>query len=205
MKTSEINFTSRIFFVPETKFDALNYGKYINLQFPYEKPLSTKGSNILISGIRTCTGGVISNTKSGNTAAFHLYDNSENMQHIDEFIKELFSLVPNADKAMLVGGKPLKLRIYSMKLFNKIKHSFKNSIKDITIFEKHKYPNSETNLFYNAQDDTFFINTLYSPYSTLKCNDVNTLEELIRAYGKIKIAKQDKIYIKDKPVFYTNA
>lgn len=201
MKINNINFTSKLVFIPEKTFDSIDVGDHIDLQFPNEKAIYDNKKNILITGVRTCSAGTILNTTTGDYAAFHIYDCEDSLKAANSLIEEIFEKIPGADKAILVGGKRLQSRIHSMELLKKIKYAIQKKIKNITTFERHKFSNSETNMFYSVQDDTWLINSLYSPYSMPKCNDVKSVQELLKSYGKIKIAKDDIVCIQDKPIF----
>jgi len=195
MKTNSISFTSRINFIPERVFDnIINKGSFIDWAQP-ETMIKKADSDIWTYGIRTCTAGGIINSKTKEVVGFHIYDNEDNFLNIDTLLKRLFKLMPNADGALIIGGKDIYNRRYSTPIFNKIKEALLQNIPNVTIFEKHKIPNSESNICYSALKDEWYLNTIYSRGFSAKLENVKNKKELCDNFEKIQISKNDILNI----------
>ena len=201
MKIDKVPFTSSIKLVPEsTLLSSARFSKYIEIANGRDMVFKSINQDIWTDGIRTCTAGIVKNSQTKQIAGFHLYDTKKNLNKLEEFIDEIFSFIPNADSALLIGGKELTNRPHSMPQFKAIREYFEKRIPNVSIFERHKIPNSESNIFYSAANDEFLINTIYSKHFGWNGKDVSSLEELLENFGEIKIGNKDYLFINGEPV-----
>ena len=206
---NEVTFKSRINFVNRIQYDKIekdNYIKFLELnkkvsQIPtlFKKEPMCNRTDILKSqdfyteGVRTCTAGGVINTKTGEAAGFHIFDNLYNDENVDEILENIFDKVKNPDRALLLGSKLLKCSIYSIPIFQKIYDGISKRIKNVTIFREHVFPFSESNLNYSLKDDTWTIQSMYRPFYTHKEFDVESMDDLYKCFKEIKIADGDTV------------
>lgn len=113
----------------------------------------------------------------------------------------MFRYIKNPERCILVGSKDLKGNPYSIKLFKNFKEEFDKRMVNLSIFQKHKYPNSETHYAYSKNDDTWLICTNYvTKDNSLK--NVKTINDLKEAFETIKIADGDRLFIGEKEITY---
>ena len=207
MKTNNISFTSKINFVPESVFSKYRYARGVYVDVAARKNLVCKVSNqnVWTDYICSCVSGAAINTKTKDIAGFHLFHSKKIFQKCDEFLEDVFSFVPDADSALIIGGKDTRLTPYSVKIFDKIAEEFKKRIPNLTIFERHKKLNSGSDICYFADRDEWLINTLYSDnIFGFHAKDVLSQEELVNCFGKISIGDGDKLFMNDIPVTFVN-
>lgn len=199
MKTNNnISFTSNIRFVP-TELKRLKLkGKEIG--FLPEEQNCIKAPEFLTYAIRTCTGGGLVNPHK-DAIGFHYLDASfSNFFHINKFIKKLGKEV-QPERGLLVGAKEAFYQgfIFSTRNFKSFKKGLLKFTNNISIFECHKYPFSETDFHYSLKDDTW---TLSHSFVNEKgeVDFVKSLEDLKKCYKKIQIADGDRLFIGDKEI-----
>ena len=205
MKTDKVSFTSKINFVDRETFYKLCTGKFINFSNP--ETSIVKADSFYMESVRTCSAGGIKNSKTGEAAGLHSYDKEQYSAPVEKVVSDLFSKVENPDGALLLGGKNLSFNAYnSMRRFWYLKEAFLKRIKNVTVFEEHAFPDSESNLCYLNDCDTWLINSEYTDYRSIrpvnKC--VSSIEELLRFFRKVELAQGDTLFINGKEVEILN-
>ena len=193
---SGINFGSEIRFLNERAFTRNLKGKFIDFH-PYE-PCIQKANEFYTVNIRTCTAGGLFDTKNKIFLGFHLLDYIDNMENIKQIIANMFSQVKNPDKAFLLGGKALNGNVapYSMDMFNELKDAFTQRIENLTVFEEHKYPWSETDFHYNSATDRLDICSMYRRNQGENEKYILSKEELEDCFKSVTISPDDKLIFK---------
>lgn len=210
MTADKISFTSRINFVDAKTFEKFRRGTYIefrkefspaniqNAQTPwfarFVRSDAVKADEFYTDEVRTCTAGGVIDTKTGQCAGFHFFDDLDNALNTKQMLNAIFHLVPNPDRALILGGKKLKCSNYSIPIFEEILKGLKAKVENITIFKEHNFPVSESDLHYNLKDDTWTIRSMYR-YRTdlLHDHEVTDPEALKECFKEIKIADGDKL------------
>lgn len=201
MKAEKITFTSKINFVDRKTFNSLCVGKFIDFTNP--ETSIVKADSFNMDCVRTCSAGGVKNSKTGDAVGFHSYDKEEYSKPIENVISDIFLMVENPDRALLLGGKNLRINTYnSMRRFWHLKEAFLNRIKNVTFFEEHTFPDSESNLCYLKDSDTWLINSEYKDYRQIKPMNkcVSSIEELLRFFRKVQIAQGDTLFIDGKEI-----
>ena len=211
MAVDKVSFTSRINFVNNITFDSkFLRGTYVdfrtesdfaniqNFKIPWFRK-NIRGDIVCADefytdGVRTCTSGGIIDTKNGLCAGFHFFDSKENFKKTSKILDSLFKLVPNPDRALILGSKKLTCADYSIPFFEKIYEGLAAKIKDITMFKEHKFPYSETDLHYDLKNDTWTIHSMYRPITDIKIHSVDSKFKLETCFKEIKIADGDSIH-----------
>lgn len=190
---NNISFKSNIKFVP-IELERLNLrGKEIGF-LPGEQNC-IKASEFVTYGIKTCTGGGL--VIPGQEAlGFHYLDASfSKFFKINKFIKDLGSQI-QPERGLLVGGKRAALfgYIFSIRNFKTFKKGLEKLTKNLSIFECHKYPFSQTGFHYSLENDTW---TLCHSFINEKgaIDYVKNLDDLKKCYKKIQIADGDRLFI----------
>jgi len=197
MMNNNVSFTSTFNIVNKCKTYDM-FGKEI-LCSPVEE--SIKSANEFYTwGIRTCTGGGIVDTKSKKAVGFHCLDCTENAKNIISYINRLFQIVPNPDRAFLIGGKTLKGAEHSMEQFNEFEKVFTDRIPNVSLFKEHVLPYSESDIHYSLAKDTWTIHGMYKPLTDWREFDVLSVDDLKKNYKKIHIANGDVLQIMGKEV-----
>ena len=205
MKTDKISFTSKINFVNTKTFNNFRHGSYIDYRKEFklndlEQSLRigiVNADEFYTDEIRTCTAGGIIDTKNGKCAGFHIYDNLENEQNLKSIFKFIFNLVPNPDKALILGSKKLTFSNHSIPIFKTIFDELSTKIKNITSFEEHTFPFSESNIHYSLKDDIWTINSMYKERTSIIEKDILTEEDLKKCFKNIKLDNKDTIFFKE--------
>ncbi len=194
---NNISFKSNIKFITSQEFHKnKNKGYYIGYQ--HYCPNILKADKFFSTEIRTCTGGGIID-KNGEAIGFHIWDDKKNSHNFHEIIAKMFRYINNPERGLLIGSKDLKSNPYSLKLFKKFKERFSQRIENLSLFEKHKYPKSETNYAYSKNDDTWLICTNYITKDN-NFKNIKSIDDLKEAFETIKIAKGDKLFIGKKEI-----
>ena len=208
MAVDKVSFTSRINFVDAKTFEKFRTGSYIDfrrdINFRNEDANSpwfakivhsdiVKAKKFYTDEIRTCTAGGVIDSKTGECAGFHFFDSLENHENTDLMLEAIFSLVPNPDRALILGGKKLAVADYSMPIFEKILKGLKSKIENVTVFKEHFYPFSESDLQYNIKKDTWTIHSMYRPLTEIKTYCVNSKDRLKNCFKEVEIAKGDSL------------
>jgi len=216
--SNDISFKMNINIVDAAAFDRIKGGANIDWRPPHKliskyKELKDLGLGSLIGrqdvlkadefktlNIRTCTGGLTSDSKTGTGAGFHYFDDAKNYEDIGGFLKYLFNLNPNPDRAFLVGGKNLSKNEYSLPIMNLFLEVFKIKIPNLTYFCEHRYPYSETDFHFSQKDDTVTVCSMFhSPIEVIE-RYVSSVDDLKKCYKRIHIADGDQLFINGKEV-----
>ena len=193
--TSNISFKSKINFVPLKEFINVidKSGKFV----PYglEDPLFTKASSFYTETVRTCAAGGFTDTKE-NAFGFHILDCLERFENIKDIGKELLNQCnPMETRGLLVGGKDLKHRPYSMPIINTLRKMFELRLKALSYFIEHTYLRAETFFHYDLKTDTWTMLLRNYDRASDKYHNVVNPKELMESYAKIHIAEGDVLMI----------
>lgn len=215
MAVDKISFTSRINFVNTKTFEKFRRGTYIDFRKDLNFECSQNAKNpwfakivrsdvvkadeFYTDEIRTCSAGGVIDSKTGQCAGFHFYDCAENSENTDNMLKIIFSLVPNPDRALILGSKKLRFSNYSIPVFEEILKGLKSKIDNVTIFREHIFPYSESDLHYNLKNDTWTIRSMFRyPTDLVHDHEVIDPQKLEQCFKEIKIAEGDSInFIKE--------
>lgn len=198
--TNNIAFTSRINFVNAKTFENFRCGTYIDFRkgceivtpkFP--RPDIYKTNEFYTEEVRTCTAGGVIDSKNGECLGFHIYDNLINEENADSIIENIFKLIPNPDKALLLGSKQLTCAKYSLPIFKKIYEGLSSRIKNITVFREHTLPISESNLHYSLKNDTWTVHSMYTELLNLKEHHILSENELQKCFKEVILSPDDTI------------
>ena len=197
MGNSNISFKSNIRFVDRNTYNKLKKVNYIN--FWYDKAHILKAKEFYSEGIKTCTGGGIINSQK-EAAGFHIWDNKTNKKNFNTIIASLFRYIKNPERALLIGSKELKDDKYSIEQFKNFKQVFQKKIKNVSLFEQHRFENSQTHYHYDSNTDTW---TLFSEYRKNPNGiylQIKNLKRLKECFKNISIAEGDKLFIGNKEI-----
>ena len=188
---NNISFKSNINFVSARKFlrqfkkgeyiDFLNSGKEI-----------TFAPEFYTMTVKTCTaGGAL--TPHKNVLGFHFNDQiplkvSTGMKGKSE----------EYERGLIIGAKKAKGYIYSLPNFIKMREFLSERLQHLSVFERHRYPYSFSNLHYSLETDTWSVNTQFG--NLKRWYDVINLKRLLMAFDKIKIAQGDRLFINGKEI-----
>lgn len=216
MNMNDISFTSKINFVDRKAFDNFRKGTYIDFRpngdmnaldmFSYNFLKKICGNRIknprldvmaadefYTDSVRTCTAGGVVNTKTGEAVGFHIYDSLDNMKKVDNIIENIFGWVNNPDRAIILGSKNLKITEYSIPIFKNLYEGISKRVKNVTAFKEHVFPFSESDIHYSAKTDTWTIRSMFRPLTDIKEIDVQSKDDLSKAFKKIEVADGDII------------
>lgn len=197
MENHSIAFTSKIRFVDLPAFKMFKKGDYID--YIHNKPNILKSKEFYSEGIRTCSGGGL--VKPGIEAeGFHLWDDKTNYKKLPDIICSLFRFVKNPERGLLLGSKELEGSTYSLPQFRQLKNAFLNRVKNVSLFQQHKYENSQTHYHYSLEDDTWTLCTTYRLNDNARLQTVRSLKRLLKCFDKISIAKGDRLFIGKKEI-----
>lgn len=195
---NNISFKSNIRFVP-IELERLNLrGQEIG--FLTGEQNCIKASEFFTYGIKTCTGGGLI-TPNKEALGFHYLDASfSHFLNVNKFIKDLGKQI-KPERGLLVGGKSEALHgyIFSTRNFKKFKKGLQKLTKNISIFECHKHPFSQTDFHYSLKNDTW---TLYHCFINKrgKFDYIKNPDDLKKCYKKIQIADGDRLFIGEKEI-----
>ena len=198
---NSISFRSRIEFVNGYNFR--RNVKYMRNYIPCEgEPLMDNLIHYIKKGafytdeIRTCTAGGITDTKS-KAIGFHIFDNLINSESLNlriNALEEVLLANPNM-RGLLIGGKQIRGRVYSLEIFNKIKEFFCKNIPCMSIFEEHLVGASESHIKYSLDNDKWAICTYFYDDEIKQYKYVESLADLKKAFRNVKIAEGDTLFI----------
>lgn len=197
MENNSLNFTSKIRFVDSPVYRAMKKSNYID--YFHDKPNILKAKEFYSEGIRTCTGGGLVNPHV-EAEGFHLWDDRTNAKNFSMIVNSLFRFVKNPERGLLVGSKELEGSPYSLPQFAKLKQVFSERVENVTLFQKHKFDNSQTHYNYSLDDDTWTLCTTFRRSDNAKLNTVRSLKDLQNCFEKISIAKGDRLFIGKKEI-----
>lgn len=197
MNNNQVSFTSKIKFVDSAQFSMLKKKNYIG--YRHNEPNILKAPEFYSTEIRTCTGGGLINPYS-EAEGFHFWDDLTNKKKFSILIHSLFRFVKNPERGFLVGSKELAGSKYSIEQFQNFKKVFLEKVKNVTLFEKHRNTNSETNFHYNLDTDTWTICASFREPDSNKIKYVKNIKDLKSCYENISIADGDRLFIGKKEI-----
>ena len=188
-----VSFKSKINFIPSEGFPDIKRSASF-LEVPEDIHVQTKKSDIFADCICDCTALFLVG-KERIVHAFHFFNNedtsSENLEKTLDKQLEKYKIY----KGLIIGGKKLKHRPDSLKVFQRVLDKVKKFSPDISVF-KNQGRHGITDVHYSPQEDTYNIQSDYGP--SLKT--LASVEELIQAFKEISVAPQDELYINGKLV-----
>ena len=202
MKNKSVSFTSKIRFVDRPVYKMLEKKNFID--FVHTKPNILKADEFYSEEIRTCTGGGLVNPHK-EAEGFHFLNDYTNKKNFPQLVNSLFRFVKSPERGLLVGGKEGDIFPYSLEQFEKFKKVFLERVKNVSLFQQHAFPYSETNYHYSLADDTWTLCSRYRNEKELNFNTVKSLEMLKKCFKKISIAEGDRLFIGKKEILRTDA
>lgn len=194
----EISFKSKIQFVNREQFKKIVHRpiRWYKNNIDHRTNYVKYGTNFYTNEIRTCTAGgfTIPQKKS---CGFHILNSAFFHEKLGSIFQNIFLNI-KPERALLIGSKKYDGVKYSLENFKKIKDIVTSKVKNVSIFECHRFPYSESNFHYSASKDTWTILGQYQ-YNG-KDIQVNTLKDLKRLYKKIIIAPGDQLFINGKEI-----
>ena len=196
--SNNISFKSKINFVSLQEFKRVtaqnsNFISYGAGKIPY-----LQADNFYAEFVRTCSAGGITDSKTASLG-FHILDCFSNFANMDNICSKMFeSLKLNNLRALIIGGKAMYSRPYSMKDFEKIRDNFLQKMQNISIFQGHTQKMAETHCHYDLKNDTWTICSMYEPENTHRLICIRSMGQLKNAFEKIKIADGDKLYFEGR-------
>lgn len=197
MENSSVSFTSNICFVDRIAYNKIK--KRNSIGFWHDVPNILKADEFYSEGIKTCTGGgVVIPFKEAE--GFHFWDDMTNKKKFPDIVNSLFRFVKNPQRALLVGSKKLDDSPYSIEQFERFKKVFTERIKNVSLFEKHRYENSQTHYIYSLDNDTWTLFSEYKKGNNMRYNQVKSLKALKECFENISIADGDRLFINNKEI-----
>lgn len=193
MKTEKIAFTSKINFVPSSSFDKFRRGKYIDIK-NLEKNILVADeffSEDIFAGI---AGGII-DTKNKLSVGFNL-DILDRAQ-IKDVLDTLFKVIPNPDKALIIGGNS---SLSSLESFNIFADKIIKKVQNVSIFKEHIFPSSKSNIHYDLYNDEWTINSIYQPLKQTKHYDIESRDDIKRVFRHAKVPNDDTLFIEGQRI-----
>lgn len=194
---NQVSFTSNIKFVDPYHFLKIRKGDRIG--YKHNEVNILKSPMFYSEEIRTCTGGGLV-TPQIEAEGFHFWDDLKNKKNFNLIINSLFRFIKNPQQALLIGSKDLNSNPLSTEQFQKIKQIFLERVPNITIFEKHRFRNSESHYHYNLKDDTWTICTTYTHPEDIKRQSIKNIKDLKNCFEHIQISSKDKLYINNTEI-----
>lgn len=191
---NNISFQSRINFVNSVNKYAsqehLNLGKLI--RFDLDTPLYVKSTDFHTESIKTCTGGGFTDGVL-KALGFHWLDDVENYIHLNNMCNCIFNVFKNENiNGLIIGGKNIKSRNYSMATVNDVIDFFKKNVKHLSIFQEHLDSYGGTAYMYNLKNDTWTLSTGYVD-KLGNYRPAQNLNDLKKCYRQIYIADNDTL------------
>lgn len=197
MADKSVSFTSNIRFVEREAFSMLKKQNFIN--FHHTSPNILKADQFYSTEIRSCTGGGLVNPGC-ESEGFHFWDDYTNKKKFPDLVNSLFRFVKNPQNALLVGSKDLKGNIYSLEQFERFKKVFLERVKNVSIFQQHKFLNSETHYHYSLDTDTWTLCTSFQEKKGEKLKFIKKPEDFLKAFDSVSIADGDRLFVGKKEV-----
>lgn len=202
MENSSVSFTSNICFVDRIAYNKIK--KRNSIGFWHTVPNILKADEFYSEGIKTCTGGGIV-IPFKEAEGFHFWDDMTNKKKFPDIVNSLFRFVKNPQRALLVGSKNLDDSPYSIEQFERFKKVFTERIKNVSLFERHRYENSQTHYIYSLNDDTWTLFSEYQKGKNIRYNQVKNLKALKECFENISIADGDRLFINNKEITKADA
>ena len=168
----------------DTKYDnIMEY--FIKPLFIYPDSFKAYRTNLLKGSteeIRSCTAGLVFDKNCEVPLFFHIYDDNSN-------IRDLKIIEPHmkGENAILVGSRTMYKK--SRKLFKAIESLLDSNSIPITVFEDFE-DTWEADIAYNSLKEEVYlcVKDIMNPKKYVK-----TMEELLKAFKKVKISPKDTI------------
>lgn len=202
MENSSVSFTSNICFVDRIAYNKIK--KRNSIGFWHTVPNILKADEFYSEGIKTCTGGGIV-IPFKEAEGFHFWDDMTNKKKFPDIVNSLFRFVKNPQRALLVGSKNLDDSPYSIEQFERFKKVFTERIKNVSLFERHRYENAQTHYIYSLNDDTWTLFSEYQKGKNIRYNQVKNLKALKECFENISIADGDRLFINNKEITRADA
>lgn len=202
MENSSVSFTSNICFVDRIAYNKIK--KRNSIGFWHTVPNILKADEFYSEGIKTCTGGGIV-IPFKEAEGFHFWDDMTNKKKFPDIVNSLFRFVKNPQRALLVGSKNLDDSPYSIEQFERFKKVFTERIKNVSLFERHRYENAQTHYIYSLNDDTWTLFSEYQKGKNIRYNQVKNLKALKECFENISIADGDRLFINNKEITKADA
>jgi len=199
--SNNISFKSRINFVSSIDKYAiqkhLSLGKFV--RFGLDAPLYEKSDIFYTKPIKTCVGGGFTDCVS-KSLGFHWLDDEEIYLHLQYMCNCIFNVFKSENiNGLIVGGKNIKGRNYSIKNLNLIIDFFKQKVKHLSVFQEHLDSYGGTTYMYNLKNDTWTLSTGYINEKGNYC-PAQSLEDLKKCYRQVFIADNDTLCFNDVEV-----
>lgn len=175
MENSSVSFTSNIHFVDRIAYNKIK--KKNSIGFWHDVPNILKADEFYSEGIKTCTGGGLV-IPFKEAEGFHFWDDMTNKKKFPDIVNSLFRFVKNPQRALLVGSKKLDDSPYSIEQFECFKKVFTERIKNVSLFERHRYENAQTHYIYSLDNDTWTLFSEYQKGKNIRYNQVKSLKAL---------------------------
>lgn len=197
--TENLTFTSKINFVSYNDYQkVISNSRFV--PFGKDAPLYVRSPQLFSVFIRTCIAGGITDGKT-EALGFHIYDCLEHDNYIIDIAEELQNRIASKEqRGLLIGGKSIKGRPYSLAIFRQLKHFFYENLKGLSYFQEHRYKGAESFYNYDLNTDCWTLCTRNKNPVTQKINDVLTKQSLIDSFKKIYIADGDTLYIQNHKI-----
>ncbi len=192
-----ISFTSNIRFVERPVFSMMRKSNYID--YSHFRPNILKANEFFSDEIRTCTGGGLVKPFV-EAEGFHFWDDLKNKKKFPQLINMLFNFLREPQRGLLLGSKDLKSNPYSIEQFENLKKVFLERVKNVSIFQQHRFTNSETAFHYSVPADTWTLCTSYRVDGDLQKKFVKKPEDLLKVFKKVSIANGDRLFMGKKEV-----
>lgn len=202
MENSSVSFTSNIHFVDRIAYNKIK--KKNSIGFWHDVPNILKADEFYSEGIKTCTGGGIV-IPFKEAEGFHFWDDMTNKKKFPDIVNSLFRFVKNPQRALLVGSKKLDDSPYSIEQFERFKKVFTERIKNVSLFERHRYENAQTHYIYSLDNDTWTLFSEYQKGKNIRYNQVKSLKALKECFENISIADGDRLFINNKEITKADA
>ena len=128
-----------------------------------------------------------------------------NKKKFPDIVNSLFRFVKNPQRALLVGSKKLDDSPYSIEQFERFKKVFTERIKNVSLFERHRYENAQTHYIYSLDNDTWTLFSEYQKGKNIRYNQVKSLKALKECFENISIADGDRLFINNKEITKADA
>lgn len=206
-----ISFKSQIHIVTSEKFKKIvtnksiyycNYGKFKNI---------VKANSFSTTGIKTCTGGILTTKDKTTAVGFHFWD-ALTLEELISNIKNLKNANPTPTNIFLIGSKELSTSKNSIHNFNKLHNELSNICSNISYFKTFTKEYGSSDFKYDATKDTIYVlvKDIVKKQGFDKVKEILSLKKLKNFFKEIYIAPTDtlfingeKVNISDAPEFFT--
>lgn len=202
MDKKSVSFTSNINFVDRIAYSKLS--KKNKIGFWHNVPNILKADEFYSEEIRTCTGGGLV-VPFKEAEGFHFWDDNTNKKNFSNIANSLFRFVKSPQRALLIGSKESEKYPYSIEQFERFKKIFSQRVPHLSLFERHRYPNSQTHYHYSLDNDTWTLFSEYRKSENMPYIQVKDLKTLRECFSNISIADGDRLFIRGKEISAASA